>query len=178
MEQTSELTTAQAIQILVRGVNREGKRGNLQAHDLVRDAILLKDQNVRKLATVAEANDQDLPEDERKLRVGFDSYLSYMSNAKSVAAMFDFNLEAFEAFLAETKLVGLSAIFKAFRELFGPPAKPAKPREGDADKNEVSPEVPLIDQMLTNLQHLSVVELTVLYEVVGQLLMSSEQVAA
>lgn len=153
MDANSELTLAQATQVVVRGVNREAKRGNEQAIALVRDAISLKDHNVRKLASAAEVNGQ--------LTVGFDSYLSYMSNAKSVASMFDFDLAKFEAWLTENpQITGLSASFKCLREAFTE-AKPKTEKTPKADKNEADAgsDVPLVEQVLAALEHLTAAEL-------------------
>lgn len=165
MDATSELTQAQAQQVVIRGVNREAKRGNDQLVALVRDAISLKDHNIRKLATVIEANDSDLEPEDRKLKVGFDSYLSYMSNAKGIAGMFDFELAKLEAWLAENpQIVGLSAAYKCLRETFTEPKAPkAKSDKGEADKNEgdAGSDIPLVDQILEALTHLSLEELQI-----------------
>lgn len=124
------LTTAQATRVIIDGVNRENRRGNEQVLALVRDAIKLQGHNIRKLAVLAE--------NEGKLSVGFDSYLSYMSNANGIAAMFEYDLDAFQAWLDKCGMVGLSAIYKHFREAFGP-EKPAKPNnKSDKDKDEVT----------------------------------------
>lgn len=161
MEQTSTtLTQAQAIQVVVRGVNREVKRGNAQARDLIHDAIRLQGFNVRKLATVAEANGD--------LSVGFDSYLSYMSNANGVAAMFEYDMEKVDAFLAETHLVGLSAIFRAFRDLFAEP-KPAKPKTEKPASADDSEKTPLIDIVLSAIPHLTREERTLVSMMIVEL---------
>lgn len=131
---TTELTEREAISLVIKGVNRESKRDANQARDLIHDAVALRDQNVRKLATIAESKG--------RLKVGFDSYLSYISNAKGVAAMFDWDKEAIDAFMDETDLKGLTAIYKAFRDLFGP------------EKPEKEP-TPLIDVVLGHLEHLT-----------------------
>jgi hypothetical protein len=154
MDANSELTQAQATQVVVRGVNREAKRGNEQALALVRDAITLKDHNVRKLASAAEVNGH--------LTVGFDSYLSYMSNAAGIAAMFDWELTKFQTWLEENPTItGLSAAYKCLREAFTEP-KPAK-NKGKEDKNEgdAGSDVPLVDQVLAALEHLTIEELQI-----------------
>lgn len=167
-ETVPTLTPAQAEQVVVRGINREAKRGNAQAHDLVRDAILLKEHNVRKLATVAESKGQ--------LKVGFDSYLSYMSNAAGVAGMFNWDIQEFKQFLDETDLIGLSAIYRAFRELFGPakpekvPAEPA--HESDPVDEDAGSKEPLVDQVLAALPHLTYDEIA-LVVMAGQMILDA-----
>jgi hypothetical protein len=144
-EVTPELTETEALAVVVRGVNREGRRDASQCKDLLHDACALRGQNVRKLATVAEAKG--------KLTVGFESYLSYMSNAAGVAAMFEWDTDAIDAFLADTKW-GLRGLFNAFRELFGP-AKPVAEGDGEGDAGETGEPTPLIEVVLSALPHLT-----------------------
>ena len=149
-EVTPELTETEALAVVVRGVNREGRRDASQCKDLLHDACALRGQNVRKLATVAEAKG--------KLTVGFESYLSYMSNAAGIAGLFEWDTDAIDAFLADTKW-GLRGLFNAFRELFGP-AKPEAdetPADGEGEPGESEP-TPLIEVVLSALPHLTPAE--------------------
>lgn len=149
-EVAPELDEKQALSRVIAGVNREGKRDASQCRDLLHDACALRGHNVRKLATVAEANG--------KLTVGFESYLSYMSNAAGVAAMFEWDVEAIDAFLEGTKW-GLRGLFNAFRELFGP-AKPEAPADGEGAGDEPADSEPasLLSVVLAALPNLTVDE--------------------
>lgn len=162
-DNTNTLTEGQAKARVIRAINREIKRDRSQVHDLVSDAIALREFNIRKLATVAEA--------EGKLEVKFDSYLSYMSNAKGIAAMFDFDQDAFDEFIVDCEL-GLRGLFDAFRQLFGPQPEETEDEAGDAGEesaeNEAGESSPF-EVIMSLLAHCSQDELSTIVDTAASL---------
>lgn len=143
---TPTLTEAQALDVIKRGVLRETKQDFQRTMAYCKDAVSLRGFNVRKLAQRLEAiaaNDGQV--------FNSDSYQSNVSNANGIMGLFDYDLEAFEAWLSTSPTKSMKAIFNAFRQLFTDP-KPAKPKapktEGDKADGEPADPKPLIDVVL------------------------------
>jgi hypothetical protein len=150
------ITEAQALQVIVQGVNREQRTDSDRTLAYCKDAAKLRGFNVRKLSQKLEARAEDKGE-----TFNADSYQSNISNANGVMGLFDYDLEAFEAWLKETHgSKSLTAIFKAFRQLFTEP-KETKPKanKADGDKGDTPVEAtPLIDVVLSALPLLTAEE--------------------
>jgi hypothetical protein len=144
---TPELTEAEAIQVIVRGVTREVRTESHRTLSYCKDATKLRGFSVRKLANKAE--------DLGKI-ANSDSYQSNVSNANGIMGLFEYNLDEFSAWLETSETKSLSAIYKAFRKLFVEP-KPAKEKASNDDASEsgAGNNVALIDQMIANLVHLT-----------------------
>ncbi len=153
---TPTLTEAQALDVIVRGVSREAKQDFQRTLGYCKDATSLRGFNVRKLSQKLEARAEDKGE-----TFNSDSYQSNISNANGVMGLFDYDIEAFEAWLSTQVVKSLQAIFKAFRTLFVEP-KPAKPKapKAEGEQNDGVEAAPLIDVVLSALPHLSAEERT------------------
>ena len=153
-EQTqTQLTEAQAVDLVYRGVLREVKADGERTLSYCRDAVKLQGYNVRKLATKAQVRAEDRGE-----VFNADSYQSNVSNANGVMALFGYDLAVFEEWLKTAESKSLSKIFKQFRELFTEPkAKTPKPSKGEGDNDGAGEkaETPLIDVVLSAIPHLS-----------------------
>ncbi len=153
---TPTITEAQALQIVVQGVNREQRTDLQRTLAYCTDATKLRGFNVRKLSQKLEARAEDKGE-----TFNSDSYQSNISNANGVMGLFEYDLEVFEAWLKETNgSKSLTAIFKAFRQLFTEPKeKPAKPAKAEGEnKDDDAPATPLIDVVLSALPLLTAEE--------------------
>lgn len=163
MEQTqTQLTEAQAIVVVEQGVRREVKMDSQRTLSYCTDAVKLQGFNVRKLAQKAQVRAEDKGE-----TFNADSYQSNVSNANGIMALFEYDIDVFDAWLASDECTSrsLSKIFKQFRELFTEPKeKPVKASPG-GENNDASTEegsatdVPLVDQVLAALEHLTIAEL-------------------
>ena len=154
-EQTqTQLTEAQAVDVIYRGVLREIKVDGERTLAYCRDAVKLQGHNVRKLATKAQVRAEDRGE-----VFNADSYQSNVSNANGIMALFNYDLDAFEAWLKETTgSKSLSAIYKAFRQLFTEPKeKPAKPSKSE-DTTGSTDETPQVEVVIAALAFLTPAE--------------------
>ncbi len=150
------ITEAQALQVIVQGVNREQRTDLQRTLAYCTDATKLRGFNVRKLSQKLEARAEDKGES-----FNSDSYQSNISNANGVMGLFDYDLEAFEAWLKSTNgSKSLTAIFKAFRQLFTEPkeTKPKAPKADGKDNADSAEATPLIDVVLSALPHLTAEE--------------------
>lgn len=152
----NQLTEAQAIVVVENGVRRESKRDVSRTLSYCQDAVKLQGFNVRKLAQKAQVRAEDKGE-----VFNADSYQSNVSNANGIMALFAYDLEQFQAWLEnEAESQSLSKIFKQFRELFTEPKeKPVKPNNSSDNEGDAGSDVPLVDQVIAALEHLSVAEL-------------------
>lgn len=107
---STALTFAQATQRFAVGAKREKRRGNAQVSDLCADAIALRGHDVKALAAAADKAG--------KLEGSPATYRTYLSKAGSIAALFSDVHADIDRFLATTDLVGLTAVYNAFSELF------------------------------------------------------------
>jgi hypothetical protein len=158
METTqNQLTEAQAIDVVYRGVRREIRQDTQRTLEYCGDSVKLQGYNVRKLALKAQVRAEDKGE-----VFNADSYQSNVSNANGVMGLFDFDLDAFKIWLESDECTSrsLSKIFKQFRELFVEKAeKPTKNADEEVGEDKGSTE-PLINQVLAALEHLTIEELT------------------
>lgn len=165
METTqTQLTEAQAIVVVENGVRREVRKDSERTLDYCKDAVKLQGFNVRKLAQKAQVRAEDKGE-----VFNADSYQSNVSNANGIMALFEYDIDAFSAWLEEADSKSLSKIFKQFRELFVPKAEKApaddnNQGEADSPEGDVGSDVPLIDQVLAALEHLTLEELQLVAE--------------
>lgn len=165
----TKLTEAQAIVVVENGVRREVRKDSERTLDYCGDAVKLQGYNVRKLAQKAQVRAEDKGE-----VFNADSYQSNISNANGVMALFNWDLDAFKAWLETAESKSLSKIFKQFRELFADP-KPAKDKapkgsdEESAEDDKGSTE-PLINQVLAALQHLTYEEIQLVQMACGEIL--------
>jgi hypothetical protein len=154
----NQLTEAQACVVVENGVKREVRKDSERTLDYCKDAVKLQGFNVRKLAQKCE-----IRAEERGETFNADSYQSNVSNANGVMALFEYDIDAFTAWLATAESKSLSKIFKQFRELFvekaEKPAKNADESGEDVGEDKGSTE-PLINQVLAALEHLTIEELT------------------
>lgn len=169
---TPLITEAEALQVISRGVSRAERTEAQRTLSYVTDACKLRGHNVRKLAQKLEIRAEEKGE-----RFNADSYMSNVSNANGIMGLFEYDLDAFKVWLEEeAESKSLSAIYKAFRKLFADP-KPSNKRKAqkgaDAGAGEGSekdvPHVPLIDQMIANLVHLTPEERVRLIEAAFQM---------
>lgn len=147
------ITDEQAMQIIARGVARDGKVEGQRTLNYVKDAIDLRGFNVRKLSDRLEARASEKGE-----TFNSDSYQSNISNANGIIALFDWNLEVFTEWFNSQPMKSMSAIFKAFRQLFTEPKakKPSKDGDKSDGKGEGETEAKaLIDVVLSALPMLS-----------------------
>ena len=146
---TPTLTEAQALDVIKRGVQRETRVDSDRTVAYCTDSVKLRGFNVRKLSQRLEARAVDAGE-----TFNSDSYQSNVSNANGVMGLFDYDLEKFKAWLADSPTKSLKAIFNAFRELFADP-KPAKPKadKPEAGSSEPVEATPLIDVVLSAIPH-------------------------
>jgi len=159
---TPTLTEAQAIDVVVRGVVREERNETNRTLAYCQDATKLRGFSVRKLANKAE--------DLGKIR-NSDSYQSNVSNANGIMGLFEYNLDEFKLWLCgreaseDVEAVeayagshSMSAIYKAFRQLFTEPkekpAKSEKTSEPEGDKAET----PQVDVVIAALAFLTPAE--------------------
>lgn len=152
-EQThTQLTEAQAIDVVYRGVQRETRQDSERTLAYCRDAVKLRGYNVRQIALKAQVRAEDKGE-----TFNADSYMSNVSNANGVMALFEWDLEAFETWLKDADSKSLSKIFKQFRELFTEPKqKPAKSEKDNAgESGDAGESTPLIDVVLSAIPHLT-----------------------
>ena len=152
----TQLTEAQAIVVVEQGVKREVRKDHERTLDYCKDAVKLQGYNVRKLAQKCEVRAEDRGE-----TFNADSYQSNISNANGIMALFEFDLERFEAWLKTADSKSLSKIFKQFRELFADP-KPAKTKpetSEDGEGDDKGSTEPLVNQVLAALQHLTMEEI-------------------
>ena len=152
---TPTISDEQAMQIIVRGVEKQVRTDGQRTLDYCKDAIALRGFNVRKLSQRLEARASDKGE-----TFNSDSYQSNVSNANGVIALFDWDLAVFTEWLNSQSTKSLQAIFKAFRELFTEPkAKKAKSAKDEANKaDETSEPQALINVVLSALPLLSAEE--------------------
>lgn len=143
---TPTLTEAQAMDVIRRGVTRETRQDFERTLAYCKDAVSLRGFNVRKLAQRLEA----VAANDGKV-FNSDSYQSNVSNANGIMGLFDYDLDAFKAWLETSPIKSMKAIFNAFRQLFTDP-KPAKPKapkaDGDNGDGEKGETMPLIDVVL------------------------------
>lgn len=152
---TPTISDEQAMNIIARGVTRQNKFDGQRTLDYCKDAVELRGFNVRKLSQRLEARAADKGE-----TFNSDSYQSNISNANGIMGLFDWNLAEFTQWLETQSVKSMSAIFKAFRELFTEP-KAKKPSKGDkpeADSEANADPQPLIDVVLSALPHLTAEE--------------------
>lgn len=147
-EITPTLSETEAINVIVKGVNREVRTESHRTLSYCKDATNLRGHSVRKLANKAE----DLGKISNS-----DSYQSNVSNANGIMGLFEYKLDEFSAWLETSETKSLSAIYKAFRQLFVEP-KPAKEKapkdssdESGADKIEGTP----LEVIMSLLPHLT-----------------------
>jgi hypothetical protein len=148
----AKITEAQAVQVVVTGVNREVRVDTDRTMSYCKDAVKLRGFKVRELAYKADATG--------KLQGKPDSYCSNVSNASGIMSLFEDDLEAFAEWLKDSPTKSLKAIFNAFRELFveKPESEPGdEPADGAGDAGESEP-TPLIDVVLSALPHLTAEE--------------------
>lgn len=153
---TPTLTEAQALDVIKRGVVRETRVDSERTLAYCKDAVALRGFNVRKLAQRLEA----IAANDGKV-FNSDSYQSNVSNANGIMGLFDYDLDAFKAWLETSPVKSMKAIFNAFRQLFTEP-KPTKPK---ADKPQASEagektEGTPLEVVLSLLPHLSADERT------------------
>lgn len=152
------LTEAEAMQVVDRGVSREIRTDSQRTLGYCGDAVKLQGHNVRKLAQKLEIRHEEKGE-----VFNADSYMSNISNANGIMALFGWDMDAFKEWLETSPTKSLSAIFKAFRELFAE-KKPAKDKpaktEGDGETVSGTP----LEVVLSLLPHLSPEERLVVAE--------------
>lgn len=149
-EFTPTLSEAQAIDVIVRGVTREVRTETSRTMAYCKDATQLRGFSVRKLANKAE----DLGKISNS-----DSYQSNISNANGVMGLFEYDLAKFEAFLNDSPVKSLQALYKAFRALFVPKAeKPATPKSEPKAGEGESAETPQVDVVIAALAFLTPAE--------------------
>lgn len=153
----NQLTEAQAIVVVENGVRRESKRDVSRTLSYCQDAVKLQGFNVRKLAQKAQVRAEDKGE-----VFNADSYQSNVSNANGIMALFAYDLDAFQQWLeTDASSQSLSKIFKQFRELFTEPKeKPVKPNNNSDREQDAGSDVPLVEQVLAALEHLTSEELS------------------
>lgn len=167
-DQTSNptsVTEAQALDIIKRGVSRELKVDVGRTLAYCQDATKLRGFNVRKLSQKLEIRAEEANE-----VFNSDSYQSNISTANGVMGLFEYDVEVFRVWLETSPTKSLQAIFKAFRELFGPvkPPKPAKGEEG-SDGDENSEPTPVIDVVLSLIPQLSADERMLVVMLIAEL---------
>lgn len=148
---TPTLTEAQAMDVIKRGVSRETRLDSDRTVAYCTDSVKLRGHNVRKLSQKLELKAEEAGE-----VFNADSYQSNISNANGIMGLFEYDLEAFKVWLAESPTKSLKAIFNSFRELFTEKKEPKnpKPNKDDADSTPAEPQ-PLIDVVLSALPHLT-----------------------
>lgn len=148
---TPTLTEAQACIVVYNGVKREIRVDSERTLGYCNDSVKLQGFNVRKLAQKCEIRAEEKGE-----TFNADSYQSNISNANGVMSLFDYDIVAFEEWLKTSDTKSLSAIFKAFRQLFTEqkPKAEKKPKAESSNEADVDPQ-PLIDVVLSALPHLT-----------------------
>jgi hypothetical protein len=155
-QNTTTLTEAQACVVIEQGVKREFRKDSERTLDYCKDAVKLQGFNVRKLAQKCEIRAEEKGEN-----FNADSYQSNVSNANGVMALFEFDIVSFEEWLKTSDTKSLSAIFKAFRQLFVEPktTKTKKDQTPDSEgAGEDTAKTPLIDVVLSALPMLTAEE--------------------
>ena len=151
---TPTLTEAQALDVIRKGVNREVRLDSERTLAYCTDSVKLRGFNVRKLSQKLELKAEEAGE-----VFNADSYQSNVSNANGVMGLFEYDLDAFKVWLADSPTKSLKAIFNAFRELFVEKKAPKnpKPNKGEAG-DEPAEATPLIDVVLSAIPHLTAEE--------------------
>jgi len=148
---TPTLTEAQALDVIKRGVSRETRVDSDRTVAYCTDSIKLRGFNVRKLSQKLEARAEDAGE-----TFNSDSYQSNVSNANGIMGLFEYDLDKFKVWLADSPTKSLKAIFNAFRELFTEKKAPKNPKPTEADADATPAEAqPLIDVVLSAIPHLT-----------------------
>ena len=147
-EFTPTLSEAQAIDVIVRGVTREVRTETSRTMAYCKDATQLRGFSVRKLANKAE----DLGKISNS-----DSYQSNISNANGLMGLFEYDLAKFEAFLTESPVKSLQALYKAFRALFKE-AKAPKEKPASEPKADATAETPQVEVVIAALAFLTPAE--------------------
>lgn len=150
------LTEAQACTVVYNGVKREVRVDSERTISYCSDAVKLQGFNVRKLAQKCEIRAEEKGE-----TFNADSYQSNVSNANGIMALFGYDLDEFKAWLETSPTKSLSAIFKAFRELFVEPKAPKNKKDQNPESENAGAEkaeTPLIDVVLSAIPHLTAEE--------------------
>ena len=175
---TPTISDEQAMAIIARGVNRETRADGQRTLAYCKDAVDLRGFNIRKLSQRLEARAADKGE-----TFNSDSYQSNVSNANGVTGLFDWDLPTFTTWLETQQVKSLSAIFKAFRQLFTEPKEPKTPKAGKAegDNGDTDETKPLIEVVLSAIPHLTPEERQMVVEAIAALeapVVTEEPVAA
>lgn len=173
-----QITEAEALQVISRGVSRETRTEIQRTLAYCTDAVKLQGHNVRKLAQKLEIRAEEKGE-----KFNADSYMSNISNANGIMGLFEFDLDAFKVWLEEgAESKSLSAIYKAFRKLFAEP-KPSNKDKDKAPKPEVGGDAgegansaTPIEVVLSLLPHLSEEELAQVAEAIGAMTATTTEV--